>query len=414
MNRIKLLKFVTLLGIGGTERQVVNLGLGLDPACFDVRFACFRRWGHFLTDLEARHIPLVQYSIQSLYRPHTLKEQLRCARSIRRDQIQIVHTYNFYANIFGVPAARLAGTPVIVASMRDTGIGLRPMQKRAQKVICRLADCILVNAEAIRQWLIGDGYNPEKITVIRNGIDLSRFGRNARASRLREELGLPAQAPVVAVLSRLDHRKGLEYFLEAAAMIAQRIPQARFLIVGDGFLKQRNGGIVADVAYRRQLEHYATRLGLGGRIVFTGFRLDVPELLSEVAVSVLPSLSEGLSNVLLESMAAGVPVVATRVGGNPEAVEEGVTGFLVPPRDAPALAHAMRQILENRELAARFGEAGRRRVLECFSTERMVRETEHLYLRLLEHKLPGAYGEGRFPAFPTTAPALRPSPEQQT
>ena len=125
------------------------------------------------------------------------------------------------------------------------------------------------------------------------------------------------------------------------------------------------------------------RLGIGGRVVFTGFRLDVPELLSEVAISVLPSLSEALPNVVLESMAAGVPVVATRVGGNPEVVEEGVTGLLVPPQDPAALAKAICRLLENPELASRYGRAGKQRIAEQFSLERMVRQTETLYLDLI-------------------------------
>ncbi len=143
-----------------------------------------------------------------------------------------------------------------------------------------------------------------------------------------------------------------------------------------------NGQVVEP--YKSELEGYALRLGLGGRVVFTGFRLDIPELLSEVAVSVLPCVSsEGLSNTLLESMAAGVPVVATRVGGNPEVVEEGVTGLLVPPRDPQALASGICRLLENPELGSRFGRAGRQRVTQHFSLERMVRETETLYLQLI-------------------------------
>jgi len=137
-------------------------------------------------------------------------------------------------------------------------------------------------------------------------------------------------------------------------------------------------------AYIESLRQSVARLGLDGRVVFTGFRMDVPELLSECAVSVLPSLSEGLSNTLIESMAAGVPVVATRVGGNPEVVDEGRTGLLVPPRDPAALAEAICRTLQDRELARQFGEAARQRVAEHFSLERMLRDTERLYVNLLE------------------------------
>jgi glycosyltransferase involved in cell wall biosynthesis len=167
--------------------------------------------------------------------------------------------------------------------------------------------------------------------------------------------------------------KGIQYFLDAAVILAERFPEARFLVVGDG-------------ESRRELEGHAGRLGLGRRVVFTGFRCDVPELLSEAEVCVLPSLSEGLSNALLESMAAGVPVVATRVGGNSEVVEDGLTGLLVPARNPAELAWATGRLLENKNLALSYGQAGMRRVQELFSMERSVRETEHLYERLLEIK----------------------------
>ncbi len=383
--RVRLLKLLTVFGMGGTERQAVALGRALDPSRFELHVGCLRRWGHLLEEIETLGVPLAEYRIDRLYGPRALRQQVRLARDLRRNGIQVMHTYNFYPTIFAVPVARLIGVPVIVVSIRDTGVYLSPWQRRAQRAVCRLADRILVNAEAVRQWLVADSYDPGKITVIRNGIDLSRFASSNGAGHVRRELGLPAGAPIVAVLSRLNPLKGLEDFLEAAVLVAGRVPHARFLIVGDGHLV-RDGAVVADLDYRQTLEGHARRLGLGEHVVFTGLRLDVPEVLSEVAVSVLPSLSEGLSNVLLESMAAGVPVVATRVGGNPEVVEEGRTGLLVPPRDSAALAGAICQVLEDAGTAARFGRAGRQRVAEQFSLERMVSETERVYLGLRDGK----------------------------
>jgi glycosyltransferase involved in cell wall biosynthesis len=167
--------------------------------------------------------------------------------------------------------------------------------------------------------------------------------------------------------------KGVQYFLDAAIVLARRFPDVCFLVVGDGGSK-------------KELEEHARRLGLGQRIVFTGFRGDVPDLLCEVAVSVLPSLSEGTSNTLLESMAAGIPVIATTVGGNPEVIQDGISGLLVPPRDSGALAAATARLLEDGDLALRLGRAGMRRVSELFSIEGSVHETEHLYQRLVEAK----------------------------
>ncbi|MGH8246465.1 MAG: glycosyltransferase [Gammaproteobacteria bacterium] len=375
--KIRLLKFITDFNIGGTERQILNLVQRLDPARYELEMACFRRTGPFFAEFAARNIPLSEYNTNRLYNYTALREQLKFAAHVRRNQIQIVHAYGFYANVFAVASARLAGVPVIVASIRDTGDHLTGLQRRVQRLICLMADCVLANAEAVRQSLIAEGYRPEKIHVIHNGIAFPRVPpRNRGRSRLRREFALPPAAPLVAVFSRLIRNKGIEYFLEAVLIAAKRCPDARFLVVGDGF-------------YKKELQQKALDLGLGDRLVFTGFRMDVPEVLSEVTVSVLPSLSEGLSNALLESMAAGVPVVATRVGGNPEAMGEGATGMLVPPRDALSLADAICRLLENPEMAAGFGRAGRRRVEERFSLDQMVRATERLYLRLLGN---GRYG----------------------
>lgn len=380
--RIKLLKFVEGFAFGGTERHVVSLTEGLDPSMFEVHMGCFKRIGPFVDGIQAREIPLVEYKINSLYNHRTLRQELRFARYIRRNRIRIVHSYGFYSNVFAVPAGRLGAAEVVVASIRDIGDMWTPRQKRVEKLVCRLADCIVVNAEAVRQRLITEGYPRDKISVIRNGIAIARFEKKLGGTRVSQELGLPPRAPVVAVVSVLRPLKGIEYFLEAAVLVSRRFPEARFLIVGDSVYRQ-GSHVVGDSAYKGELERYARFLGLDGQVVFTGFRLDVPELLAEVTVSVLPSLSEGLPNALLESMAAGVPVVATRVGGNSEVVEDGITGRLVPPHDAAALADAVCSVLDNPELASGFGQAGRQRVAERFSLEQMVRETERLYLRLL-------------------------------
>jgi glycosyltransferase involved in cell wall biosynthesis len=375
VNRIKLLKFLHTFEIGGTEQHVSRLVHRLDPAKFELSMGCFFRNGPFLRDIERLQIPVTEYIVRSLRSRAAFKEGMRCAADIRRNQIQIVHTYNFYSNIFGIPAAKVARVPAVIASIRDT-LEFPPMQSRAHKFVCRLADCVLVNAEAIRRQLISAGYNGEKIQVIKNGIDLSRFASNEDAGKVRYEFGISPSAPVVVVLSRLSRVKGIEYFLEAAAAVSRRFEAARFLIVG---------GFKEDPNYIASLKRQAIRLGLGRRVIFTGFRLDVAEVLSDADVSVLPChTGEGLSNALLESMAAGLPIVATTVGGNPEVVEEGATGLLVPPRDSESLARAISSLLADPEMARRFGAAGRERAARHFSIDRMVRETESLYLKLAE------------------------------
>jgi glycosyltransferase involved in cell wall biosynthesis len=363
---------------GGTENQFMALGRALDPNRFRLEFACLRRSGGFVQELGRRGIPLHEYSFSSFLSLNALGQQAKLRRYLRRRRIDIVHTYNFYGNVFAIPPARLAATPVVIASIRDRGPYLTPTQRRVQRHVCQLADRVLVNADAVRDWLIRQGYDESRIVVIRNGVDLNRFAQPAEPARLQAELALPPQVPVVTVVSRLHRLKGIEHFLEATAILRARFPEARFLIVGETNPQERD--------YQRELFALSARLGLADRVVFTGLRTDVPDLLAGTSVSVMPSLNEALSNVLLESMAAGVPVVATRVGGTPEVIEDGVNGLLVPPADPMALANAIGTLLADPSLASRLGRAGRRHVDERFSMARMVSATERLYQSLLEHR----------------------------
>jgi glycosyltransferase involved in cell wall biosynthesis len=307
-----------------------------------------------------------------------LAQQVRFARHLAKRRVHIVHAYNFYGNVFAIPPARLAGVPVVIASIRDRGPYLTRLQRRVQRHVCRLADCVLVNADAVKDWLVADGYDPSKIVVIRNGVDLSRFKRPGEPRRMRTELGLAPNVPLVAVVSRLNRLKGLEQYLEAAAVIATRFDDVRFLVVGET--------PPHDPEYLTELKALADRLGIGGRVIFTGLRSDVPTLLASVTVAVMPSLNEALSNALLESMAAGAPVVATRVGGTTEALIDGENGLLVPPADSSALATAIARLLEAPALAARLGLSARQTIEERFSIGRMVESTQQLYLNLLTRK----------------------------
>ncbi len=387
-DRTRILEFLTFFYIGGTERQVMNLAMGLDPENYDVHLGCLGKTGPLLEEAVARGLPVSEFKIQNLCGVDSWRARAAFVAHLRERRIQVVHSYGFYSNLFAVPAAFLAGVPVVIAAIRDCGETLTPMQKLAQKLCCSRADCILVNAEGVRSWLLSGGYPAQKIKVIRNGIVSSQSvsiaeGRRVRSEgnpgKLRGELGLAADTPLVAVISRLNPMKGLEYFLEAVAILSRKFPEARFLILGGP--DQKNCG-----SYEADLQTYAASLGLGGRVIFTGFRTDIRQILPEIDISVLPSLSEGLSNSLLESMAAGVPVVATRVGGTPEAVEDGESGLLVPPSDSGALIQAITRLLEDRDFARRLGLAGKSRVQAQFSIERMVQETAELYGELLAAK----------------------------
>jgi len=371
-DRIRLLKFLTNFNIGGTERQFVQLVQKIDPNRFDLHVSCFAKEGSFLPSIEARGVPVSEFNIGRLYNPATWRAQWQFARYLRENQIHIVHAYGFYPNFFAVPAARLAGVPVVIASIRDMGEVLAAPKRRAQKLACRLATHVLANADAVRDRLITEGYDPGRITVIRNGIVPVATERLERGGPIRREFGIPDDAPILLVLSRLNELKGIPYLLEAMPAVLAKFPKTRLLVVGDG-------------AQRQTLEHTSESLGLKRAVLFTGFRMDVPNLLRETSISVLPSLSEGLSNVLMESMAHGVPVVATQVGGNSEVIRDGVTGYLVPPKNPAELSGAILRLLSEPKLAEGMGRVGIQHIQQRFSIERALQETEELYTSLLQN-----------------------------
>ncbi|RPI55804.1 MAG: glycosyltransferase [Acidobacteria bacterium] len=375
---IRLLKIVPTLLCGGTENQAITLARSLHEQGYAVEVACLRRLGPFVKEISDRGIPLSEYHISGFYSVSALVQKARFLRHIVKCRIDVMHSYSFYGNVFGILPARLAATPVVIASIRDRGAYLTPMQKRVQRFVCRFADCVLVNATAVKAWLVSEGYDPSTIIVIPNGVELNRFDALPEPGRIRFELGVPDGAPLVMVVSRLTRQKGLEQFLEAAGLLAARFPTARFAVVGYAHPAEQD--------YENTLKAMAGRLGLTDRVIFTGLRQDVPALLAAATISVMPSLNEALSNVLLESMAAGAAVVATRVGGTPEAIMDGVTGLLVEPGDASALAESIARLVRDPALARRLGRAARRHIEDRYSVERMVFATEQLYLNLLARK----------------------------
>lgn len=375
---VRLTTVLPTLLCGGTEKQVMMLTRRLADDRFAIDVACLKRQGPFVDELLSCGIPITEYRMSGFCSVGALRQQVRFANDLRRNRTQIVHSYGFYGNVFGLAPARVAGVPVTVASIRDRGTYLTPMQRRVQRYACQLADCVLVNAAAVREWLIGDGYHPGNIVTIPNGVDVRSFERPQDPDWIHRAFGFPAGSPIVAAVSRLAPRKGLEQFIAAAAVVAQRIPAARFLVVGEANPLQPDYGV--------EIEALVRACGLSERVTFAGFRDDIPALLARVSVSVNPSLDEALSNSLLESMAAGVPVVATRVGGTPEALTDGEHGLLVPPDDVPALANAITNVLENADLARRLAYAARARVCERYSVDRMVAATERLYDELLARK----------------------------
>ena len=290
----------------------------------------------------------------------------KLSRLLRQLTPDVLHAHDAHAVAVASLARSLAGpraTPPLIASRRvDFHIRGNAFSRwkyhRVDRFICASA--------AIRDMLSGDGVPPERACVVHEGIAIDRIER-APALDLHREFNLPPGCPIVGNVAALVPHKGQRHLIDAAAHVVRETPDARVLIVGAGELENA-------------LRHQIGRLRLDGRVILTGFRSDVPSLLKGLDLFVMSSITEGLGTSVLDAMAAGLAVVATRAGGIPESVVEGATGLLAPPADAPALARAIAVLLRDAPRRRAFGAAGRRRAHASFNAERMVEETAAVYV----------------------------------
>jgi glycosyltransferase involved in cell wall biosynthesis len=354
--------------LGGTETQLLALLRGLRG--WEVRTAVVWREGPLLEQVRALGHEPEEFPLgDSALRWRTARQIVRMARWFRRQRARLVHVHDFYATLLAVPAARLAGIPVVVSRL-DQLHWPRPAQRLALVSLTRLAAHVVVNAEAVAEQLVrAEHLPPGQVTVVHNGLDLARFDAAVSAGL---QAPLPEDdRPAIALVANMNHPvKRQEDALEAIALLARRGIEAQLWLVGDGPL-------------RPSLELRATALGVRDRAHFLGHRLDVPAVLARARVALSCSSAEGLSNAIMESMAAGLPVVATAVGGSPELVEDGATGRLVPPAAPPALAEALAELLLKQGLARQSGRAGRKVIARDFSLERMVAGLDAVYRQVL-------------------------------
>jgi L-malate glycosyltransferase len=367
---------VDSFNVGGTETQAVELARRMDPARYEVTLGCLKREGPLLAKLERTTVPVVEFRPGTgMDSPGGVKQTLRLALFLRRHHYDIVHTHDLWSNLMGIPAARLARTPVIVCSQRDLSHDpwYQSPRGRILRRIQSLASAILTNAVPVRQELCQEaGFQTLKVRVIHNGVDLECF-RAAVRDRERLFPGTGQGKIVVLVGNMRSDVKGHSTLIEAAPKVVTSISQTRFVLVGEGALQGE---------FERQVEE----LGLERNFILLGRRADVPEVLAASDVAVLPSKAEGMPNALLEYLAAGLPTVATAVGGNLEVIQNGVTGLLVPTQDSDALAAALLRILDDDELAGRLGREGQEYVSANFSFEKLVKETDALYTELLDRR----------------------------
>ena len=383
----RVLFLIDELDVGGTEQQLLELLKRLDRRKYEPVVCCFRP-GRVSREIEDIGVRVVTLTKRAKVDPRLI---FALWQLIRRERIDLVQTYLFTANTWGRLAAILARVPIIVSSERNVDIWEQGYKRLLGRWLDRWTHGTVANSQAVKTYLVGKGLPDEKTRVIHNGVDWQRFTGPVAPDATKTELGIPPHHAVVGLLARLEPQKDPHTFLGAAARLADTMPAVSFLVVGGGSLE-------AD------LRRAAQELGLGARIVFTGPRRDVSRLLAVCDVSVISSLKEGMSNTIMESMAAGKPVVATCVGGNPELIEDQVTGFLVPTSDPARLAAAIHQILADPPLAKAMGLRARARITERFSVDAMVEATERLYDELVEARgvrrraaAPSAPGSGERP-----------------
>jgi len=366
--RIRVGIVIGQLHRGGAERQTYELATRLlGGPCEPFVYCLSPVVEPFGPMLGAAGVPLRVLPRRKSYEPRRV---LALARLFSRDRLDVVHSMANSPNLYSYLAILLAGRRPFLASNRAMDPTVSRTTARVNRLVYRRCDRVVVNSRTGAAFTSAFyRVPPDKIDVIPNGLDISRFTSTADPARTRSSLGIPSGSPVLGFVGRFSPEKRPEWFLEACRRVAPRVPEARFLMVGDG-------PCLADVRRR------AFEAAVDSKVIFTGFRDDTPDLLAAMDLLLLTSSQEGLPNAILEAMAAGRPVVATDVGGCRELVEEGTTGHLVPPDDPEGLAERAVRLLSLPDRGRSLGEAGRRRVFAEFSAEAMAGRVRDLYLRV--------------------------------
>jgi len=354
---------------GGGEQQTVLLATGLEARGHEATVVC--QPGSPLSE-RCREAGLAVEEVR-MRGEADLRAAWTLRSIIRRGDYDIVHLHTAHAHTLGTAAVALARRGRCIVSRRviaPAAVGLLSGFKYHHGVARYIAI-----SQAVRQTLLAGGVEPEKIAVVHSGIEIERL-EGAGSGGLREEFRLPPEAPIVGHVGSLTEAKGQRTLLEAVPVVLDACPEARFVIVGDGEL-------------REVLEARAKELDIAERVVFTGFRADVARFLALFDVFCMPSVREGLCTSVLEALALRRPVVATSVGGLPEIVADGRTGLLVPPGDPEALGGAIVRLLTDKDLASSLAERSRRLVEEKFTAQAMVEGTIRVYLEVMNESTGG-------------------------
>jgi glycosyltransferase involved in cell wall biosynthesis len=368
VRKIKVLQLIEGLNLGGAETKLMELVAHMDRDRFETVVCSLGMGDRIRQEFEKLKVEFITWPRQSRVDVSLI---FKVAKLIREKQIDVVMTTLFYADVLGALAG-VFSKPKAVFSWETISAPEWLLTHRllAYRFAMRFCTRVISVSHATAKWLIEKrGVPPEKVVVIPYGVnlDLYRAGENPE---LKQKLGIEHDAKVIGVVARLHPQKGHRYLIEAAKSIVAKYPKTKFVVVGDGEL-------------RAELESMAKAQGVAENFLFLGFRKDVKDLMRVFDVFCLPSLYEGLPNVVLEAMATAKPVVATAVDGTPELIVDEETGYLVPPADPRALAEKISLLVANEELARRFGNNGLRRVQAEYSLEKQVEGFQNLYQRFV-------------------------------
>ena len=367
MKRLKVMIITHDMKIGGLQRVVADIATHLDRNRFDPSVCALRDGGPIAEELQKNRIRFFNISQKNGGVDYLCFLKLR--RLFREEKPDIVHTHNTQPFIDGTIGSILAGVPVRIHTDHARDFPDKRRYMYAEYVMSQFVDRVVAVSEHTKQNLVRfEHIDGNKIDLIPNGIDGAKYAMPIDRQKKMKELNIPTgKGPILGVGVRLSKQKGITYLLKAMKILSADFPNVVLLIAGEGDL-------------RESLEKEAIDLGIEEYVLFLGPRLDVNELLKIFDVYVLPSLWEGMPLVLLEAMAASLPIVATNVGGNPEVVVNKVNGFLVEPGDVRALYQSIKSILKNGELREQFSKSSQERFRQRFNVDVMVKRYERLYL----------------------------------
>jgi glycosyltransferase involved in cell wall biosynthesis len=364
--RTRVLFVVGNFVAGGAERHLLELWSRIDRTRFDVAIACFRNEGQFAAEVNALGWPVHELGVsRRIYDPSGCRGLVRLLHLVRDFRPDAIHGYLFGPNLFAVLAGRLCGVPAVLVAKRNVDAFETKRQVWLQSRIHRWATHVTAVSESVADTVVQLGVPRDRVTVIPNGVDAARFG-TAEGDAARRLLGMNGGVPILGSVGCLAPRKDYATLLDALALLSAHGQPYQAALIGDG-------------PERERLEARANVLGIAERVHFLGERADVERLLPGLEVFVLSSREEGIPNALLEAMAAGRPAVATAVGGTPEVLQDGETGWLVPAQQPERLAQALEQALADPTERARRGRNARDYALEALSIEAMTRRHEQLY-----------------------------------